>query len=201
MTTTSSSTKSIASIVPQEFRSVFPFTQFNHMQSIVAEEVFRTDENMVIAAPTGSGKTVIHELAICRLLSIRQKRSLRCIYIAPSKALCHQRWKEWFHKFSPLNQTVLELTGDVDLKESLMSVAKASIVITTPEKWDSVSRAWRDHVYLMSNIDLLLLDEIHHLGEDRGPTLEAVIVRMQYLATSVQVADENLSFQRPHSHR
>ena len=59
---------------------------------------------MVIAAPTGSGKTVIHELAIIRL--IMQGRELRydpkCVMIAPSKALCQQRVADWTKSFGGL---------------------------------------------------------------------------------------------------
>lgn len=51
-----------------------------------------------------------------------------------------------------------------------------------PEKWDSVTRAWRDHIFLFGAVDLLLIDEIHHLGEDRGSALETVIVRMKRLS-------------------
>lgn len=50
-----------------------------------------------------------------------------------------------------------------------------------PEKWDSLTRSWKDHVFLLGSIDLLLLDEVHHLGDDRGSTLEIVVVRMRLL--------------------
>jgi ATP-dependent DNA helicase HFM1/MER3 len=58
-------------------------------------------ENMVVAAPTGSGKTVIHELAIIRLLMKCIKKTIKCIFIAPNKALCQQRVAEWKIKFQP----------------------------------------------------------------------------------------------------
>lgn len=196
MSDNNASLKSVASVVSAEFRQIFPFPFFNHMQSIVAREAFGCDENLVISAPTGSGKTVIHELAICRVLQQRGSRSVRCVYIAPNKSLCQQKAKEWTTKFSKVQQKVIELTGDSDPKESLLNVAKASIIVTTPEKWDSMTRSWRDHIYLMSNIDLLLVDEIHHLGEDRGATLEAVVVRMKYLAALSRDGDENISPQR-----
>jgi replicative superfamily II helicase len=65
-----------------------------------------------------------------------------------------------------------------------------------PEKWDSVTRFWREHVFLLGKIDLLLLDEIHHLGDDRGATLEAVVVRMRFMnQCAIELKAEN----RPHS--
>lgn len=168
-------------VVPPTYANVFSYGTFNSMQSKLVHQAFESDENMVIAAPTGSGKTVIHELAICRL-HLLKGAAMKAVYVAPSKALCQQRWTEWDQKFSSFGLRVLEVTGDIDLKDCLRLVAKASIIITTPEKWDSLTRVWRDHIYLLTATDLLLLDEIHHLGEDRGPTLETVVVRMRVLA-------------------
>lgn len=50
-----------------------------------------------------------------------------------------------------------------------------------PEKWDSLTRSWRKHLFLLGAIDILLIDEVHHLGEDRGATLETIVVRMRSL--------------------
>lgn len=152
------------------------------MQSAIFSQALQTDCNMVVAAPTGSGKTVIHEIAIIRLLSNPSTKPPKIVYIAPNKALCQQRMREWDNKFSPLGQSVLEITGDIDFKQCLRLIAMATIIITTPEKWDSLTRTWKDHVFLLGAIDLLLVDEIHHLGEDRGATLEALIVRMRMLS-------------------
>ncbi len=48
----------------------------------------------------------------------------------------------------------------------------------TPEKWDSVTRSWKDNVALIGQVSLLLIDEVHMLDEDRGGVLEAVVSRM-----------------------
>ena len=57
---------------------------------------------MVVAAPTGSGKTVVHELAIVRLLLTKVAKDIKCVFIAPNKALCQQRCVEWQKKFGRL---------------------------------------------------------------------------------------------------
>lgn len=46
-------------------------------------------------------------------------------------------------------------------------------------------------MYLYGAIDLLLLDEVHHLGEDRGSTLETVVVRMRILNQALIEAKNN----------
>lgn len=49
--------------------------------------------------------------------------------------------------------------------------------MTTPEKWDSITRKWKEIKYLVGQVALLLIDEVHLLHEDRGATLEAVVSR------------------------
>ena len=168
--------------IDPQYRHLFNHTTFNHMQSAILHQALHSDCNMVVAAPTGSGKTAIHEIAIIRLMSDVSRKALKAVYIAPNKALCQQRMKEWDTKFTPLGQNVLEVTGDIDFRYCLRLIAKASIIVTTPEKWDSLTRGWKDHVFLLGAIDLLLIDEVHHLGEDRGATLEALVVRMRMLS-------------------
>lgn len=73
----------------------------------------------------------------------------------------------------------LELTGDSD-QQDVYRLADADIVITTPEKWDSLTRGWRSSPSLVGDIALVLIDEVHFLNEKgRGPTLEAVVSRMK----------------------
>lgn len=56
----------------------------------------------------------------------------------------------------------------------------ADILITTPEKWDGISRAWKStsRAYV-KQVGLVIIDEIHLLGEERGPVLEVIVSRMR----------------------
>lgn len=174
---------SVNDVVDARFHHMFKHKTFNYMQSAILQQALKEDCNMVVAAPTGSGKTVIHELAIINLITQSGSKTSKAVYVAPNKALCQQKLREWEEKFSRLGQVVLEVTGDIDLKQCMRFVAMANIIITTPEKWDSLTRVWKDHVFLLGAVDLLLIDEVHHLGEDRGATLEALVVRMKMLSS------------------
>lgn len=50
----------------------------------------------------------------------------------------------------------------------------ATSSITTPEKWDSITRRWVDNIAIMGQFAVVLIDEVHTVGEERGAALEAV---------------------------
>jgi len=176
--------RSVASLVPK---------------SEVFECVAHTDANVVVAAPTGSGKTCVFEMAIIRLLQ-RQRleepslgttknfsKMNKIVYIAPSKALCDERLNDWQGRFIRLGLTIGRVTGDSKPGEAMRTVAMSHVILTTPEKWDSLTRKWKDHIYLLGNISLLMIDEVHILGDkNRGATLESVITRMKTVRRTAQ---------------
>ncbi|KAJ4493398.1 hypothetical protein C8R41DRAFT_764528 [Lentinula lateritia] len=191
--------------LPDMYRGLFKFGVFNAVQSSCFDGVFHTKENMVKApspcahslliflqflAPTGSGKTVLFELAIIKMLSEAREtgQSVKSIYVAPTKALCSERYRDWANKFEPLGIKCCELTGDtIHFGKSAWGDAKnATIIITTGEKWDSLTRNWDDHHHQLSQIQLFLVDEVHILNETRGSTLEVVVSRMKLRGTAVR---------------
>lgn len=71
------------------------------------------------------------------------------------------------------------------------------VILTTPEKWDSITRKWTDNMYLIGSVKLLLLDEVHLLGDgSRGGCLETIICRMK----TVQRAATRVQQQQHHHH-
>ncbi|CAO2046611.1 unnamed protein product [Urochloa humidicola] len=178
--------------LPAPFRSVFKFRYFNSLQSECFHSCFFSDVNMVISAPTGSGKTVLFELCILRLLSrflspdLRfhlVKGTLKTIYIAPSKALVQEKLRDWNTKLGPLGINCLEMTGDNEFYNN-KAIHDADLILTTPEKFDSMSRhGIRDgRLGFFSDIALVLTDEVHLLNDPRGAALEAVVSRIKMLS-------------------
>ncbi|KAG2146850.1 Sec63 Brl domain-containing protein [Suillus bovinus] len=190
--------------LPDMFRSMFKFGVFNAVQSTCFDAVLYSNENMVISAPTGSGKTVIFELSIIRMVNDRTNEAAKCVYVAPTKALCTEKYKEWTTKFGSLGIPTCELTGDtVVFGKGVWGDAKnARIIMFLAEKWDSLTRNWSsvfvvtvayththsrdDHSRILSQIKLFLVDEVHILNESRGSTLEVVVSRMKARGSNVR---------------
>ncbi|PAA64041.1 hypothetical protein BOX15_Mlig030796g1, partial [Macrostomum lignano] len=161
-----------------QFESICSFTHMNPVQTQVFHAAYHTDCNLLVGAPTGSGKTFIAELAIFRVF--KTKPGLKCVYIAPLKALVRERINDWKKKLEPMNKKVVELTGDV--APDMKAVAAADLIVTTPEKWDGCSRSWQQRQYVQQ-VALLVIDEIHLLGEDRGPVLEVIVSRTNFICS------------------
>ncbi|XP_065890770.1 probable ATP-dependent DNA helicase HFM1 isoform X2 [Dysidea avara] len=172
--------------IPEEYRRVFSgYSSFNVVQSQAFDHVLHSDKHIVTSAPTGSGKTAIFEMAIIRLLT-QSKSSFKIVYVAPIKALCTERYTDWNGKFGPLGLTCCELTGDTEM-DDYFELQRAHIITTTPEKWDSMTRRWRDNQSLVQQVRLFFIDEVHQLNDEcRGPTVEAIVSRMKTVRVSLQ---------------
>ncbi|KAI0843176.1 Sec63-domain-containing protein [Hypoxylon sp. FL0890] len=156
------------------------FQYFNPMQTQIFHTLYHTPANVLLGSPTGSGKTVAAELAMW--WAFRERPGSKVVYIAPMKALVRERVKDWGARLSgPLGLKLVELTGDNT--PDTRTIKDADIIVTTPEKWDGISRSWQTRGYVRQ-VSLVIIDEIHLLAGDRGPILEIIVSRMNYIAQS-----------------
>lgn len=154
------------------------FQFFNPMQTQIFHTLYHTPANVLLGSPTGSGKTVAAELAMW--WAFRERPGSKVVYIAPMKALVRERVKDWGTRLAgPLGLKLVELTGDNT--PDTRTIKDADIIITTPEKWDGISRSWQTRGYVRK-VSLVIIDEIHLLAGDRGPILEIIVSRMNYIA-------------------
>ncbi|XP_003701996.2 activating signal cointegrator 1 complex subunit obelus [Megachile rotundata] len=161
------------------FEQLYKFSHFNPIQTQIFHCLYHTDNNVLLGAPTGSGKTIAAEIAMLRVF--KQYPTQKAVYIAPLKALVRERIKDWKVRLEgKLGKKVVELTGDVT--PDIKVISSANVIVTTPEKWDGISRSWQTRTYV-KNVALIIIDEIHLLGEDRGPVLEVIISRINFISS------------------
>lgn len=73
---------------------------------------------------------------------------------------------DWYEKFQErLNKKVVLLTGETSTDLKLLG--KGNIIISTPEKWDILSRRWKQRKNVQ-NVNLFIVDEVHLIGGENG---------------------------------
>ncbi|XP_063773108.1 activating signal cointegrator 1 complex subunit 3 isoform X1 [Pseudophryne corroboree] len=166
----------------REYEALYKFTHFNPIQTQIFHTLYHTDSNVLLGAPTGSGKTVAAEMAIFRVFN--NYPSSKAVYIAPLKALVRERMEDWKVRIEEkLGKKVVELTGDVT--PDMRAIAEADLIVTTPEKWDGISRSWQNRSYVQK-VSILIIDEIHLLGDERGPVLEVIVSRTNFISSHTE---------------
>jgi ATP-dependent RNA helicase HelY len=162
------------------FRALYDF-DFDDFQ-VEACEALSAGQGVLVAAPTGSGKTVIGEYAVH--LALAQGR--KCFYTTPIKALSNQKYADLVRRYD--SRTVGLLTGDNSIN------GDAPVVVMTTE-------VLRNMLYTgspaLSGLGYVVLDEVHYLADrSRGAVWEEVIihlpesVRVVALSATVSNAEE-----------
>ena len=176
------------------------YKSLNRMQSLVYPVAYNTSENMLICAPTGAGKT---DAAMLTILNTVAKNTVpnpmddpsakdfavrtadfKIVYVAPMKALAAEITAKLGKRLAWLGIQVRELTGDMHLTKS--EIVQTQILVTTPEKWDVVTRKSTGDTELVQKVRLLIIDEVHMLHDERGAVLESLVARTQRQVESTQ---------------
>jgi replicative superfamily II helicase len=165
----------VADVLPA-FADAFPFESFNRMQAEALPAIVERDDNVVISAPTASGKTALAEAAISRTLDAGGT----ALFLAPLRALTNEKEAEW-DRFEALGYSVYVVTGERDLNPR--RAEGADILVMTPEKADSATRKHDSPRYaFVTDVDCCVIDEVHLLDSDRrGAVLEVTISRLRRL--------------------
>ncbi len=142
-------------------------------------------QNILLASPTASGKTLIAEL--CAMKQVLENGG-KVIYLSPLRALASEKFVE-FKKYTDVTKpdgrkvAVGISTGDFDTADNWLE--RYDVIVTTNEKADSLLR---HRAKWMENITAVIADEVHLLNEaDRGPTLEIVLARLMQCNPHIQI--------------
>jgi len=151
-----------------DFKAGYPFALDDYQ--VRACEHVEAGHGVLVAAPTGAGKTIVGEFAA--FLALRNGR--KCFYTTPIKALSNQKYHDLAARHG--EAAVGLLTGDTTVN------GEAPIVVMTTE-------VLRNMIYAgsrtLENLGYVVMDEVHYLADRfRGPVWEEVIISM---AASVQL--------------
>lgn len=171
------------STLPKWCRRIFAGDSdyLNKIQSAVFQTAFHTSDNFLMCAPTGAGKTNVALLAVARLMGLDP--NFTCVYMAPMKALVSEVVEKFSHKLQ--NVCVREFTGDVSIPKN--ELLTCNVIVTVPEKWDILMRNLDSSDPFLSKIQLMIIDEIHLLNDDRGAVIESIVARTMQFAERMVV--------------
>src|SRR5688572_261469 len=108
----------------------------------------------------------------------------KIVYVAPMKALAAEITEKFSKRLAWLGIKCREYTGDMQLTKS--EIVQTQIIVTTPEKWDVVTRKGTGDTELVQKVRLLIIDEVHMLHDERGAVLESLVARTQRQVESTQ---------------
>lgn len=76
------------------------------------------------------------------------------------KSLCSKRHQDWKTKFSVHGLKCVEITGDTEFTDDIFLFNSYQLIITTPEKWDSLNRKFKKIKHQLYMVKLFLIDEV-----------------------------------------
>ena len=135
-------------------------------------------ENLVLAIPTASGKSLVAYLAI--LASVL--RGGKALYIVPLRALATEKYDQ-LKSFEPLGIKVGISMGDYDSVDP--SLEKFDVMVATSERADSLLR---HRTNWLQRLSVVVADEVHLINDaERGPTLEVTLAKLRQVNPKAQV--------------
>lgn len=162
-----------------KIKEINKFENFNPMQLMAIKEELE-NKNIIVASPTSSGKTLVAETYAINTVKNKRKRVL---YLCPLKALASEHYNTFKKKYIEEYDIKISLsTGDLDSSSKYLE--NYHIVFLTYEKLDSLIRhktTW------LNTVGLIVVDEIHMIDSERGPTLESTIVQLKHTIPNLQV--------------
>lgn len=132
----------------------------NELQSLFLEKYDKDpDNNYLLSAPTGSGKTFLAKYVL-------ENREKIAVYVSPLKALAKEVYED-------VRQKRKSRYIDSDVYEDDLGSFGSDVLLTTYEKFDS---AIRHNYKWLSNVSVVVIDEVHNVETDRGIAIENIVL-------------------------
>ena len=168
------------------------------VQYLAIKEGLLKGQDLLVVSATGSGKTLVGELAgISKAL-----KGKKFIFLTPLVALANQKYRDFKRKYKKLGLKVaikvgknrVKAKGELKLPDG--DVKDADIIVGTYEGLDYLLRNGNSN--LLSNLGVVLIDEIHMIDdEDRGTRLNGLIKRIKHLYPKSQIIGLSATVKNP----
>ena len=187
--------------IPKKFRDILIDSGNDKLlpvQYLAIKEGLLKGEDLLVVSATGSGKTLVGELAGIT----KAMKGKKFIFLTPLVALANQKYRDFKKKYKKLGLNVaikvgrnrVKAKGELNLPDS--DVSNADIVVGTYEGIDYMLRNGDSKV--LSNLGVVLIDEIHMIDdEDRGTRLNGLIKRIKHLYPHTQIIGLSATVKNP----
>lgn len=180
-------------------------TQLRPIQEEALNAILKTNNNILIAAGTASGKTEACFLPILSQLEQSLPKQFEVLYVAPLTALINDQNKRLKRLCTPLNISVQRWHGDVNGNEKIKFINKPSgILQITPESLESIF-VNKTHAlkYLFQNLKYIIIDEIHtFIDNRRGVQLLSLLHRIKsYTLNDVRTIGLSATISAPDAYK
>ena len=187
--------------IPEEFKQVILQEKNQYLlpvQYLAIREGLLKDENLLVVSATGSGKTLVGELAgIPKALNGK-----KFLFLTPLVALANQKYRDFKKRYEPLGLKVaikvgmnrIKAKGELKLPNS--NIRDADIVVGTYEGIDFLIRSGESDA--LNDLGLVLIDEIHTISdEERGLRLNGLIKRIEHIFPETQIIGLSATIKNP----
>ena len=187
--------------IPDEFKQVILDEKNQYLlpvQYLAIREGLLKDENLLVVSATGSGKTLVGELAgIPKALDGK-----KFLFLTPLVALANQKYRDFKKRYEPLGLKVaikvgmnrIKAKGELKLPNS--NIQDADIVVGTYEGIDFLLRSGDSDA--LKDLGLVLIDEIHTISdEERGLRLNGLIKRIGHIFPNTQIIGLSATIKNP----
>jgi len=180
--------------LPQEFLEILKKERITYLmpiQNLAMKNGLLRNDNLLISAPTGTGKTLVGELA--GISNLFRKDGGKFLYLANLVALVNQKHENFNHRYRQFNVAIrvgmskIDI-GDEDLVIVDEDIQDADIICASYEAFDFLLRQGKEEVDLLGKISTIVIDEIQTLeDEERGPILAGLIAKTFILFPEAQI--------------
>ncbi|CCY63067.1 dEAD/DEAH box helicase domain protein [Clostridium sp. CAG:967] len=156
---------------------------FRPIQDEAILHISNSPSDMIISAPTASGKTEAAFLPIISQIADNGKDSVKILYISPLKALINDQFSRIEALCKHIDFPITKWHGDANQsKKTTLIKNPAGILLITPESIESLFLNRTEYLGpLFKNLEYIVIDEIHSfIGNERGTQLRSLINRLEH---------------------